>query len=89
MFSANPNVLFEVADVYKQYGEALGALAVLSQIITTFPKYQKLHLVTHSAAVVLFQVSVRALHPIPLLRSRRKSRRFSQVLPPYIYIYFF
>ena len=39
------------------YGSFPGALAVLSQIIQNFPGYKDLHLVTHRAAVILFQVA--------------------------------
>jgi len=55
-FSSNPSFLVSVADVYMMYGSFPGALAVLSQIIQNFPSYKNLHLVTHRAAVILFQI---------------------------------
>ena len=55
-YSTNVVFLFMIAKAYKDYGSLTGSLAILSQIISTFETFKKMHLVIHNAATILFHV---------------------------------
>eukprot|EP00948_MAST-09A_sp_MAST-9A-sp1_P002268 g2268.t1 len=53
---SNPKVRAALGNVYKEYGSYEGALEVFSGIITDFPRYEEINLVTFRSACILVHI---------------------------------